>query len=95
MVALPDFEAGAMENWGLITYREVAMLYEPGVSSIGNKESVTSVIAHELAHQVCTYQLYTSSMRIVHRGLKCLVNTSNISVCYMKLTICKHCLPSQ
>jgi len=52
MVAIPDFDAGAMENWGLITYRETAMLYEPGVSSRGNKESVVAVITHELAHQV-------------------------------------------
>ncbi|XP_046980763.1 aminopeptidase N-like [Schistocerca americana] len=51
MVALPDFAAGAMENWGLITYRETAMLYEPGVSTNSNKQSVATVVAHELAHQ--------------------------------------------
>ncbi|KAG8440629.1 hypothetical protein GDO86_006396 [Hymenochirus boettgeri] len=50
-VALPDFSAGAMENWGLVTYRETALLFEPDVSSIGNKERVVTVIAHELAHQ--------------------------------------------
>ncbi|KAJ1180035.1 hypothetical protein NDU88_005259 [Pleurodeles waltl] len=50
-IALPDFSAGAMENWGLVTYRETALLYEPKVSSIGNKERVLIVIAHELAHQ--------------------------------------------
>uniref|UniRef100_A0A8C5M5S6 Aminopeptidase n=1 Tax=Leptobrachium leishanense TaxID=445787 RepID=A0A8C5M5S6_9ANUR len=50
-VALPDFNAGAMENWGLVTYRETALLYDPAESSIGNKERVASVIAHELAHQ--------------------------------------------
>lgn len=62
MVAIPDFDAGAMENWGLITYRETAMLFEPGVSSEGNKESVVSVITHELAHQA-SYTL--SSLRPV------------------------------
>ncbi|KAL5019590.1 hypothetical protein ScPMuIL_002482 [Solemya velum] len=51
MIALPDFAAGAMENWGLITYRETAMLYEPGQSSEGNKQRVAVVVAHELAHQ--------------------------------------------
>ncbi|XP_069102048.1 glutamyl aminopeptidase-like [Argopecten irradians] len=51
MIAIPDFAAGAMENWGLITYRETAMLYEPGVSSESNKQRVTTVITHELAHQ--------------------------------------------
>ncbi|XP_008283094.1 aminopeptidase N-like [Stegastes partitus] len=49
-IALPDFSAGAMENWGLITYRETALLYNPGVSSNGDKEWVATVIAHELAH---------------------------------------------
>ncbi|XP_046380097.2 aminopeptidase N-like [Haliotis rufescens] len=51
MIAIPDFAAGAMENWGLITYRETAMLYEPGVSSEGNKQRVAVVVSHELAHQ--------------------------------------------
>ncbi|XP_036423928.1 alanyl (membrane) aminopeptidase b [Colossoma macropomum] len=49
-IALPDFNAGAMENWGLITYRETALLYDPAVSSNGNKERITTIIAHELAH---------------------------------------------
>ncbi|XP_077419547.1 aminopeptidase Ey-like [Vanacampus margaritifer] len=49
-IALPDFSAGAMENWGLITYRESALLYNPDVSSNWDKEWVASVIAHELAH---------------------------------------------
>ncbi|XP_051837055.1 aminopeptidase N [Antechinus flavipes] len=50
-IALPDFNAGAMENWGLVTYRESALLYDPESSSIDNKERVVTVIAHELAHQ--------------------------------------------
>ena len=40
-----------MENWGLITYREVALLYEEGVSSKSSREYVATVVAHELAHQ--------------------------------------------
>lgn len=51
-IALPDFSAGAMENWGLITYRETALLYNPDVSSNGDKEWVATVISHELAHMV-------------------------------------------
>jgi aminopeptidase N len=51
MIALPDFSAGAMENWGLITYRETALLYEEGVSSKSSREYVATVVAHELAHQ--------------------------------------------
>ncbi|MED6292745.1 hypothetical protein CHARACLAT_003605 [Characodon lateralis] len=49
-IALPDFNAGAMENWGLVTYRETALLYDPMLSSTGNKERVVTVISHELAH---------------------------------------------
>uniref|UniRef100_A0A667X644 Aminopeptidase n=1 Tax=Myripristis murdjan TaxID=586833 RepID=A0A667X644_9TELE len=49
-IALPDFSAGAMENWGLITYRETALLYNPDMSSNGDKEWVATVISHELAH---------------------------------------------
>lgn len=51
MVAVPDFSAGAMENWGLVTYRETLLLYSPNTSSTSNQHSVASVIAHELAHQ--------------------------------------------
>lgn len=50
-VALPDFSAGAMENWGLVTYREAYMLLDPDNSSLPNKQRVANVIAHELAHQ--------------------------------------------
>ena len=50
-VALPDFDAGAMENWGLITYRETAMLTDPENRSISSEQYVSLVIAHELSHQ--------------------------------------------
>ncbi|XP_057191939.1 aminopeptidase N isoform X2 [Triplophysa rosa] len=49
-IALPDFSAGAMENWGLVTYRETSLLYNPKVSSSANKQWVAVVISHELAH---------------------------------------------
>lgn len=51
MLALPDFSSGAMENFGLITFRETAMLYEEGVSAHSNKQRVAIVVAHEVAHQ--------------------------------------------
>ena len=63
MIAIPDFAAGAMENWGLITYRETAMLYEPGVSSEGNKQRVAVVVSHELAHQVSLSSLLAACAR--------------------------------
>ena len=49
-VALPDFSSGAMENWGLITYRESAML-AGAASALSSKRYVATVITHELAHQ--------------------------------------------
>jgi aminopeptidase N len=50
-VALPDFSSGAMENWGLITYREVALLADPATTSVSSKHFIATVIAHELSHQ--------------------------------------------
>eukprot|EP01087_Luapelamoeba_hula_P011055 TRINITY_DN2978_c0_g1_i2.p1 TRINITY_DN2978_c0_g1~~TRINITY_DN2978_c0_g1_i2.p1 ORF type:complete len:911 (-),score=164.43 TRINITY_DN2978_c0_g1_i2:27-2624(-) len=51
LVAIPDFAAGAMENWGCITYRETALLVDPVTSSASNKQWVALVVGHELAHQ--------------------------------------------
>lgn len=50
-VALPDFSSGAMENWGLITYRESVFLADPKTTGVANKHTIATVIAHELAHQ--------------------------------------------
>ncbi len=49
-VALPDFEAGAMENWGLVTYRESMLLAEKN-ATLGTKKGVALTVAHELSHQ--------------------------------------------
>lgn len=51
LIAIPDFQSGAMENWGLTTYRETSLLYDPDISSASDKLWVTLVIGHELAHQ--------------------------------------------
>ncbi len=50
-IALPDFESGAMENWGLITYREIALLADPNNRSLSSEQYVSMVVAHELSHQ--------------------------------------------
>jgi aminopeptidase 2 len=50
-IAIPDFSAGAMENWGLITYRVVDLLLDEKVSGAATKERVAEVVQHELAHQ--------------------------------------------
>ncbi|XP_072032705.1 puromycin-sensitive aminopeptidase-like [Amphiura filiformis] len=51
LIAIPDFAAGAMENWGLVTYRETALLVDPKNSSSASKQWVALVVGHELAHQ--------------------------------------------
>ncbi len=49
-IAVPDFAAGAMENWGAITYRETALLYDPEESAAQAKQRILEVVAHEMAH---------------------------------------------
>ena len=49
-IAIPDFAAGAMENWGAITYRETALLVDPAISSAATRQRVAEVISHEMAH---------------------------------------------
>jgi aminopeptidase N/puromycin-sensitive aminopeptidase len=51
LIALPDFEAGAMENFGAITYRETDLLLDPKTASVGAKKEVAVTVAHEMAHQ--------------------------------------------
>ena len=78
MIAIPDFGAGAMENWGLITYRlarseclvfhhihlfrETALLYKEGVSSASNKQRIAIVVSHELAHQWFGEDCFSASL---------------------------------
>lgn len=50
-VALPDFDSLAMENWGLITYREVGLLADPKNRSLSGEQLITLVVAHEISHQ--------------------------------------------
>lgn len=51
LIAVPDFAAGAMENWGAVTFRELALLIDEEQSSLATKQYVATVVAHELAHQ--------------------------------------------
>ncbi|XP_073998601.1 endoplasmic reticulum aminopeptidase 1-like isoform X3 [Rhodnius prolixus] len=51
LIAIPDFGVGAMENWGLITYRETSILYQPEETSVAAHQWIAIVVAHELAHQ--------------------------------------------
>ncbi|XP_040584861.1 endoplasmic reticulum aminopeptidase 1 isoform X1 [Mesocricetus auratus] len=51
LAAIPDFQSGAMENWGLTTYRESSLLYDKEKSSASSKLGITMTVSHELAHQ--------------------------------------------
>jgi aminopeptidase N/puromycin-sensitive aminopeptidase len=50
LIGLPDFSAGAMENAGLITFREVILLIDDKHGSTGLKKTIASVTSHEIAH---------------------------------------------
>ncbi len=51
LIGLPDFSAGAMENTGCITFREVLLQIDEKTGSVDLKKTIASVIAHEMAHQ--------------------------------------------
>ncbi|KAH8358636.1 hypothetical protein KR093_001495, partial [Drosophila rubida] len=51
MAAIPDFAPGAMENWGLVTYRETTLLYDSKYTSTLNKQKIAEVLSHEISHQ--------------------------------------------
>ncbi|KYO48834.1 hypothetical protein Y1Q_0004190 [Alligator mississippiensis] len=51
LVALPDFGAGAMENWGLMTFRESSLIYCPMENLINRKAFVSLIVSHEIGHQ--------------------------------------------
>lgn len=51
LVAIADFSAGAMENWGLVTYRESFVLVDPENTSLIRKQSIALTVGHEIAHQ--------------------------------------------
>jgi aminopeptidase N len=51
LIGIPDFEAGAMENFGAITYRETDLFIDDKNASVGERKNVAEVVAHEMAHQ--------------------------------------------
>ena len=67
---MPDFGGGAMENWGLVIYREIYLLYNPAVTSVYTKYSVVQIVAHELAHQVKSKKSSKISLKLldVHKN---------------------------
>ncbi|NXH09690.1 AMPQ Aminopeptidase, partial [Bucco capensis] len=53
LVALPDFGAGAMENWGLMTFQESSLMYFPSDKFTSRKAMIAIIVSHELGHQAC------------------------------------------
>ena len=51
LVAVPDFYIGAMENWGLLTFREICLLYDVNCGSLKTKQNIGIIVCHEIAHQ--------------------------------------------
>lgn len=51
LLAVHEFSTGAMENWGLVTYRTTAVLFDEKASDVKYKNRIAYVVAHELAHQ--------------------------------------------
>ena len=49
---MPDFMAGAMEDWGLVSFRSAYLVFDEEIMTVESMRQVTLVIAHELAHQV-------------------------------------------
>ena len=52
MMGVPDYNAGATEHWGLVSYREASLMYQPKVSTADQKRAVSAIIAHELTHMI-------------------------------------------
>ena len=69
MIAIADFSAGAMENWGLITYRETALLVDEKNSGLASKQRVAYVVAHELVMIDCCCVGFFSK-KIIYRYAK-------------------------
>ncbi|KAH8330498.1 hypothetical protein KR067_004043 [Drosophila pandora] len=65
MAAIPDFSAGAMENWGLLTYRERSLLVDESATTLASRQAIAAVVAHEQAHMwfgdlvTCEWWSYT------------------------------------
>lgn len=51
LIAIADFSAGAMENWGIVTYRETMLLVDPENTSVIRKQTIALTVGHEIAHQ--------------------------------------------
>jgi puromycin-sensitive aminopeptidase len=91
-IAIPDFSAGAMENWGLITYREPYLLVDPKNSSSIGKQMVAVVVGHEIAHQwfgnIVTMNWWTDLW--LNEGFASWIEYLSVDYCMPELDIWTH-----
>lgn len=83
LIAIPESGAGAMENWGLVTFNQSALLYYKQYSTEDDKYYVASTIAHELAHQffgnLCTMAWWNNTW--LNEGIATYFEYIGVDVC--------------
>lgn len=101
MVAVPDFSAGAMENWGLVTYRVVDLLFDEKTAAISTKVRIAEVVAHELAHQwfgnLVTMDFWEGQTESAHFTTKTnpFRSLAQRGLCHMDVVVFLQCLLSR
>uniref|UniRef100_A0A5K3F2T3 Aminopeptidase n=2 Tax=Mesocestoides corti TaxID=53468 RepID=A0A5K3F2T3_MESCO len=97
LIAIPDFAMGAMENWGLLTYRETALLIDEAQSSLQSKRYVALVVAHEVAHMwfgnLVTMEWWTHLW--LNEGFATWIEYLAVDHCFPEFDIWSIFLPSQ
>ncbi|OPJ72626.1 aminopeptidase Q [Patagioenas fasciata monilis] len=84
LVALPEFGAGAMENWGLITFQESSLMYLPSDKFTSRKAMIAIIVSHELGHQACGLHCHCLCQPQADNHLKYKIFTALINVAYGK-----------
>ena len=82
-MCVSDFHWGAMENWDLVIYRETYLLYDPTISSVEERYLATSVIAHELSHQVIL-NVYDEYSFIFHLASNLHVDRLSLNIQFLR-----------
>ena len=69
LLAVPDFASGAMENWGLVSFREDRIMFDEKIASILQKQQLGETMAHEIAHFCKSNSSQITSTNFIHQGL--------------------------
>ena len=83
-IAINVLTIKAMEHWGLITYQEDRLLWDPEMSTLYEKQRASGTIAHELVHQVAAFTLSTMCIiKYKHVALHCFDFVTIVEVKYI------------